>query len=169
MLFDSQLMFFGSAPYASASNFQSLATITAGGTTSTVINMGVKQDMGIGDGVAIPKIAVVVGTGITSASAGLLLNWQFQGSTDSTNWTTYAETGAKSTASWTAGSYILPIDVPRRPSGVALPQYYRMAMAVTGITNETITIGTVLGGILLSREDAFDTLVQYPSGFSVAS
>jgi len=169
MIFDLNNMFFGSAPFASASNFQSLATLTASGTTSTVINMGVKQDMGIGDGVAIPKVAVVVGTGITSASAGLRLNWQFQGSTDSTNWTTYAETGANSTASYTAGSYILPIDLPRRPSGVALPQYYRMAMAVTGITNETITIGTILGGLVLSRDDAGDTLGQYASGFTVAA
>lgn len=169
MLFDAGLMFFGSSPFASASNFQSLATLTASGTTSAVINMGVKQDMGIGDGVAIPKIAVVIGTGITSASAGLRLNWTFDGSTDSTNWTIYAETGAKATSSYTAGSYILPIDLPRRPSGVALPQYYRMSMVVTGITNETITIGTVLGGILLSREDSVDTLVQYPPGFTVAA
>ncbi len=169
MLFDSSLIFWGSAPYASASNFQSLATLTASGTTSAVINLTNARDMGIGDGVAIPKIAVMVGTGITSSSGGLRLNWQFKGSTDSTNWTTYAETGANATSSFTAGSYILPIDVPRRPSGVALPQYYRMAMAVTGITNETITIGTILGGIVLSRDDAVDTLGQYPSGFTVAA
>lgn len=169
MLFDSQLIFWGSAPYASASNFQSLASLTASGTTSTVINMGVKQDMGIGAGVAIPRIAVVIGTGITSASAGLRLNWSLDGSTDSTNWTTYSETGPLATSSFTAGSYILPQDLPRRPSGVALPQYYRMRMAVTGITNETITIGTLLGGLLLSRDDLSDTMGQYPSGFSVAS
>src|SRR5262245_3942837 len=169
MLFDAQNMFFGSAPFASASNFQSLAALTASGTTSTVINMGVKQDMGIGDGVAIPKIAVVVGTGITSSSAGLRLNWSIDGSTDSTNWTTYSETGPMATSSFIAGSYILPIDLPRRPSGVALPQYYRMRMAVTGITNETIAAGTVLGGLVLSREDTADTGGQYPSGFTVAA
>lgn len=169
MLFDAQNIFFGTTPYNTTGNFVSLAALTASGTSSTVINMGVAQDMGIGDGKAIPKIAVVVGTGITSASSGLRLNWQFQGSTDSTNWTTYAETGANATSSFTAGSYILPIDVPRRPSGVALPQYYRMAMAVTGITNETITIGTVFGGIVLSREDTVDTGGKYPSGFTVAA
>lgn len=169
MRFDAQNIFFGTSPYTTASNYISLAALTASGTSSTVINLGVAEDLGIGSGVAIPRIAVQVGTGITSASAGLLLNWQFQGSTDSSNWTIYAETGAKSTASWTAGSYILPIAVPRRPSGAALPQYYRMAMAVTGITNETITIGTVFGGIVLNRDDARDTLGQYPSGFTVAA
>ena len=39
---------------------------------------------------------------------------------------------------------------------------------VTGITNETITIGTVFGGIVLNRDDARDTMGQYPSGFTVA-
>jgi hypothetical protein len=168
MLFDTQNVFFGSAPYT-AGNFQSLATLTASGTGSTVISLTNARDLGIGDGVAIPKIAVVVGTGITSSSGGLRLNWQFQGSTDSTNWTTYAETGALATSSFTAGSYILPIDVPRRPSGVALPSYYRMNMAVTGITNETISIGTIMGGIVDSREDTADTGGQYPSGFTVAA
>jgi hypothetical protein len=167
--FDAQNIFFGSSPYTTTGNYVSLAALTASGTTSTVINLGVAEDLGIGSGKAIPRIAVVVGTGITSASSGLRLNWQFQGSTDSTNWTTYAETGANATSSFEAGEYILPIAVPRRPSGVALPQYYRMAMAVTGITNETISAGTIFGGIILARDDARDTLGQYPSGFSVGA
>jgi hypothetical protein len=169
MLFDAGNMFFGSSPFASASNATTLAALTASGTTSTVINMGTKQDMGIGDGKAIPKIAVMVMTSITSASAGLRLNWSIDGSTDSTNWTTYSETGPLATASFIAGNYILPIDLPRRPSGIALPQYYRMRMAVTGITNETVTAGAVMGGLVLSREDTADTGGQYPSGFVVAA
>lgn len=169
MIFDAQNIFFGTSPYTSAANYVSLAALTASGTSSTVINMGVAQDMGIGTGVGKPQVAIRIGTGITSASTGLLLNWQFQGSTDSTNWTTYMETGAKSTASWIAGAYVFRGDVPPRPSGVALPQYYRVNMAVTGITNETITIGTLFGGIVLNRDDAQDTLGLYPSGFSVAS
>ena len=169
MIFDAQNIFFGTSPYNTSGNFVSLATLTASGTTSTVINMGVKQDMGIGDGKAIPKIAVVVGTGITSASGGLRLNWSIDGSTDSSAWTTYSETGPLATSSFIAGSYILPIDLPRRPSGVALPQYYRMRMAVTGITNETVSAGTIFGGLVLSREDTVDTGGQYPSGFTVAA
>lgn len=169
MLFDAQNIFWGSSPYNTSGNFISLAAITASGTTSTVINMGVAQDMGIGDGKAIPKIAVVIGTGITSASTGLRINWSIDGSTDSTNWTTYSETGPLATSSFIAGSYILPIDVPRRPSGVALPQYYRMRGAITGITNETVSTGTIFGGIVLSREDTADTGGKYPSGFSVGA
>ncbi len=169
MIFDVNNMFFGSAPFASASNFLSLAALTASGTTSTVINMGVAQDLGMGDGEGIPKVAIKIGTAITSSSSGLRLNFQFEGSTDSTNWTVYAETGAKATSAFAAGGWVLPIDVPRRPSGVALPQYYRIEMAVTGITNETISSGTILGGLVQQRDDSVDTLGQYPSGFTVAA
>jgi hypothetical protein len=42
-------------------------------------------------------------------------------------------------------------------------------MAVTGITNETVTAGAVMGGLVLSREDTADTGGQYPSGFVVAA
>lgn len=169
MLFDVNNIFFGSAPYASVSNFASLAALTASGTSSTVINQGVAQDAGIGDGEAIPKIYATIGTAITSASAGLRINWQIQGSTDSTNWTTYGESGALATSSFAAGAYVLPLDLPKRPYGAALPQYYRMNMAVTGITNETISSGTIMAGLVLQRSDNADTLGQYPSGFTVAA
>ena len=118
MLFDINNLFFhtGSAYAFTAGEFVSLAALTASGLASTVIDMTVAQDPGIGDGVAIPRIAVKVGTGITSASTGLRLNWQAQGSTDSTNWTTYAETGANATSSFEAGEWILPIAWPRQLS-----------------------------------------------------
>ena len=171
MILDINTLFFhtGSAYAFTAGEFVSLAALTASGLASTVIDMTVAQDPGIGDGVAVPRIAVKVGTGITSASTGLRLNWQAQGSTDSTNWTTYAETGANATSSFEAGEWILPIAWPRRPSGVSLPRYLRMNMAVTGITNETITIGTIIGGLVLQRSDSDDTLGQYPSNFTVAA
>ncbi len=171
MIFDINNLFFytGTSYTFTTGNFVSLAALTASGTTSTVIDQGVAQDAGIGDGVAVPRIAVKIGTGITSASAGLRLNWTIQGSTDSTNWTTYSETGALATSSFEAGEWVLPMALPRRPSGVALPRYYRMQMLVTGITNETITIGTIIGGLVLQRSDSDDTLGQYPSGFTVAA
>ena len=48
MIFDTNLVFYGSAPYT-AGNFFNLAGTTAT-TTSTVINLQVPEDMGIGDG-----------------------------------------------------------------------------------------------------------------------
>lgn len=172
MIFDTNLIFWGSSPWTSG-NFVSLAGAT-GSTTSTVINLQVPEDMGIGDGEAVPKLAIYIGTGVTSASASMLLNMQFQGSTDSNNWTTYAESGALSTASFassTAGfqaSTVFPIDVPKRPLGVSLPQYYRLQLAMTANGTASISAGTIFAGIVVQRSDSGDTLGQYSSGFSVS-
>lgn len=167
MIFDTNLVFWGASPWT-AGNFTSLAGLT-GSTTSTVINLQVPEDMGIGDGEAVPKLAIYTGSGITSASGSMNLNVQFQGSTDSSNWTTYAESGALSTASFVAGGPIFPIDVPKRPAGAALPQYYRLQLAMTGNGTASISAGSIMAGIVVQRADSDNTLGNYPSGFSVAS
>lgn len=170
MLFDSTLLFFhaGSVYGFTSGEFVSLAGQTAS-SASSVINLGNARDLGIGPGQEIPQIAVSVGTGITSACSSTLINAQFQGSTNSVLWTTYAESGAQSTASYSAGASILPIAVPRRPSGAGLPLYYRMNLVVTGnALSETLSTGTVIGGIVLARADSAGTLDQYAAGFSVS-
>ena len=100
MLFDVNNLFWhtGSVFAFTAGEFVSFAGITLSGTASQSINMGVAQDMGIGDGEAIPKLAICVGTAFTSSSAGLRIYMQFQGSNDSVNWTTYDESGALATS-----------------------------------------------------------------------
>jgi hypothetical protein len=170
VLFDTQNLFYhtGSTYAFTSGEFVNLATVTAT-TGSSVINMGVAQDMGMGDGMGIPKIAVLIGTAFTSSSSGLRLNFAIQGSTDSTNWTTYSETGALATSSLTAGKWVLPIDLPRRPSGASLPQYYRMNATFSGTTVESISSGTIIGGLVQQRSDSDDTLGLYSSGFTVTS
>jgi hypothetical protein len=163
MLLDANLMFFGTAPFASASNFVSLVGVTAS-TGSSVINLGVAREMGIGDGPPNPKLHCQIGTAVTSSSAGMRLNLQYQGSTDSTNWTTYVETGALATSSLTAG-VVFRIDIPHRSAGAAVPQYYRLNIAETGTTVESISSGTILAGIVL-QQDA-NPGILYPAGFTV--
>lgn len=166
MFFDSQLVFFGTAPYASVSNYQSLAGLVSAGTASAAINLTVAEDMGIGDGEAVPKLAIFVGTAVTSACTGTNINVQFRGSTDSSHWTVYAESGPLTTASFTAGAKIFPIDVPHRPAGAALPQYYDLNLAVTGVGgSETISAGSILAGIVIQRFD--NPVGLYSSGFTV--
>lgn len=168
MQFDKNLLFFGNSPYQSVSDYTSLAgfTATSPGWSSPAINLGVAEDMGIGDGEAVPKLALYVGAGITSSSAGFLLNVQFRGSTDSTHWTVYAESGPLSTASFVAGAKIFPIDVPHRPAGAALPQYYDINIAATGTNgSDTISAGSLFGGIVIQRTD--NPVGLYRSGFSV--
>lgn len=172
MLFDDTLLFFqtGTANSFTAGEFVSLVGVgTASACSSTVINLGNARDLGIGNGPDTPMVSLTIGTAVTSSCASTLINALFQGSTDSTTWTTYAASGAASTASWAVGAQILPINVPRRPTGAALPLYYRVSLVVTGANaGETISTGTILGGIVLARADSRDTLGMYPAGFSVA-
>lgn len=169
MLFDNTNLFWhqGSAYGFTAGEFVSFAGVT-GSSASTAINLGTARDLGIGDGMEVPHIALTIGTAFTSSLATMSINWAFQGSTDSTTWTTYVETGSLTTASFAAGNSILPIAVPRRPSGVALPLYYRVLATVTGNGTASISTGTVIGGIVIARADNADTLDLYPAGFSVA-
>ena len=170
MLFDAGLLFYhaGTVYNFTAGEFVSLVGIT-NSCASTVINLGNARDLGIGQGQEMPYVSINVGTAITSSCSSTLINAQFQGSTNSTLWTTYAETGALSTASYAAGAAIFPLAVPRRPSGAGLPLYYRMNLAITGnAASESISTGTLLGGIVLARSDSANTLDQYQSGFTVA-
>lgn len=163
MFADSNLIFFGSAPYT-AGNFASLAGLTTS-TGGNVINLTTPEDMGIGDGEAVPKLACYIGTGITSASASLNLNFQFQGSTDSSNWTTYVETGALTTTSLIANAKVFAVDVPHRAAGASLPQYYRLNITASGNGVASVTIGTVFAGIVIQRDDS--PVGLYRSGFTV--
>lgn len=165
---DKNLMFYGTAPFNSISNYTSMIgwNSTSTTTNSTAINLGVAEDMGIGDGEAVPKLGIYFGTAVTAACGSLRLNFQFQGSTDSSNWTVYAETGALPTTSMTVGAKIMPWDIPHRPAGVSLPQYYRVGVVLSGqVTADAISGGSIFGGILIQRNDNISTL--YPSNFTV--
>ncbi len=169
MIFDTQLLFYhtGTAFAFTAGEFVSLVGVTSTGLASSVINLTVLEDLGIGDGEAIPKVACYIGTAVTSASTGLLINMQFQGSTDSSNWTTYVESGTASTASYLAGTKVFPISLPHRSPGASLPQYYRLNIAATGVTSQTISAGTILAGVVIQRDDS--PIGLYGSGFVVAA
>jgi hypothetical protein len=179
-LFDSTLLFYHATNSYSftAGEFVSLVGATAS-SGSTVVNLGNARDLGIGPGAEIPTVVAVIGNGITSSSSTMTVNLQFQGSTDSTNWTTYSEIGAllAGTAS-TGGAAALgnlsagagfTFPVPRRTPGAALPLYYRLNTVIAGTGGvPTVSAGTILAGIVLAAAESAATMAQYPSGFSVA-
>ena len=179
MIFDSALQF---------SNGQALGTATTG-TTSTVIdlsggansagfepsstyplanNPGTTRygaDLGIGDGEAMPKVFCIL-TNTPAVTGTVSLNVQFQGSTDSTNWTTYVETGTITSASFPSGSAfsLAKFDWPlRRFSTDALPRYVSLNYAVTGGGN--FTAGSASAWITLQREDW--SAKAYPNNYTV--
>ena len=156
------------------------------GTTTTGSTLrGQGEDLGIANGVVVPKLALVVAVAFSSGSGTDYINWQLQCSPDNVNWYNIGETGSSfqysstgstsytgnlyfggstSKPALTVGSYILPIDVPRRPAGVPFPNYYRMNAIVSSSGGVT---GTVTGGIVLSRDDARDSVNTYNSNFAV--
>ena len=168
MIFDvNNLLFYTGSSYAFTSgNFRSLVGTTESGLASSTISLGAAEDLGIGDGDAIPKVALTIGTGVTTANTTATITFQFQGSTDSTNWTTYAQSAALTTASLTAGSTPFMIDVPPVPTGVSLPSYYRVNIALsnTGGT-QTISAGTIIGGLVIQRDN--NNVGSYASNFTV--
>lgn len=166
MLFDSTLLFWHatSAYQFTAGEFVNLAG-TTGSSTSTAINLGNARDLGIGEGAERPNVEIVIGTGITSSSSSLTVNFQFEGSTNGVLYTVYAETGAYPTSSLQAGA-VITMPVPRRPPGIGLPLYYQLNALVQSSTS-SISTGSVLAGIVLSPSE-MGTLGQYPAGFVVA-
>lgn len=121
------------------------------------------EDLGIGDGEAMPKVIAYIGTALTTTNSATL-NIQFQGSTDSSNWTTYVETGTLAASLLTAGAKVAAFDWPHRQIAAALPRYVRLNYAVaTGV----FTTGTISAYIGLQRFDW--PLGLYPAGFTVGT
>lgn len=176
-LFDKNLLFYhtGSVYGFTAGEFMTVAGTTSG-SSGLQINLGTPRDLGIGDGAERPSINLVVGTAFTSSCSSLLINAQFQGSTSGAagTWTTFAESGPLPTSSYSAGLRVLPITIPRRPDGIALPQYYQVNLAYQyaggagGVTTPValLSTGTLIGGISGALPEGV-SLGQYPSGFTV--
>lgn len=141
--------------------FDTGSAITATATSVNTLDMSQARDMGIGDDKAL-KLLVDIGTAFTTSNGGTL-NVQFQGSTDSVTWSTYAESGVLAVGVLTAGSRPLQIDLPRPPAGLPTPRYYRLNYTVgTGV----FTAGTIgYAGLVLDRDD----YVGYPSGFTATN
>jgi hypothetical protein len=144
MILDSSLQF---------SAAQQLLTNAA---SDNIVDLLNARDLGVGDSPAVQVIASVNTAFVTTNSGTLQV--QFQGSTDSSTWTTYAETPAVAAANLAATRQLAGFDVPRPVSGAALPRYYRLNYVVgTG----TFTAGKVDAWLGIGRSDQ----VQYPKNY----
>lgn len=162
MIIDNSLVF-SNGQAITATTASATAVDLSGGTNFTYGNATrFGEDLGIGDGGALPKIAAYIGTApLTTNSATLQI--AFQGSTDSTNWDTYVETPAVAAANLTAGAKVAAFDWPHRATGASLPRYVRLYYTVgTG----AFTTGTIFAAIVLQRDDW--PAKYYPNNFTVA-
>jgi len=138
--------------------------LAASGQIPVLANLQGARDMGIGDNPAL-KLNVRVVTGFTSAGAGTL-SVALQGAPDNGS-------GAPgSFATWyvspvyalatlaVIGANLLPMDMPRPPSGIGIPRFLRLLYTVA---TATMTAGSVSAQIVLDVQAD----VQYPAGLTV--
>lgn len=104
------------------------------------------QDMGVGDGMPVPKLIVSVGTAfVTGGSA--TLNVQFQGAPDTAvthvegTYKTYMETGTIAAANLTAGAVIARMDWPPVFPASERPRYIRLAFVTP--SGQQFSAGTI--------------------------
>lgn len=164
MIFDNNLIFSNAQAAAFTVSTASTNVIDLEGGVAMNIGVGTRYgaDLGRGDGVAIPKIACFIGTALTSTNSATL-QVAFQGSTDSTTWDTYVQSGLITAANLTAGAKIAAWDWPQVPSQFSLPRYVRLYYQVATGVFATGSIG--LAGIVLQRAD--NNVGSYPEAFTV--
>lgn len=125
------------------------------------------RDLGIGDDPALKVLAEVI-----VAGAGTSIQVNLQGAPDNGSGAPGAfytmVTGPVITAANApAGTHLLDIDVPRPPSGQALPRYLQLQYVAVG----NMSAGSIKGYIVIDRHDqiygAAGTLSGYPVGVTV--
>ena len=131
MIIDGLLLFDGT--YSTSNGLQGVNQFASGATTTSTNTLDLLNQRDLGDASTGPAGDMTVMFIITTAYAGgTSVNFQLQGSTDNTTWTTYSETGAIAIASLTAGTrYSLPLPSVNPDAGPA-PRYYRTAYVNVG-------------------------------------
>lgn len=135
------------------------------------------EDIGIGDGMGIPRLLVTVGTTFVTANAATL-NVQLQGAVDTAvthqpgTWNTFVETGAIAAANLAAPAsstdptgVIARLDIaPAFPAGT-LPRYLRLNYSIPAATD--FSAGVIgFAGIVPNRDDQSNRYSS--SNFAVA-
>lgn len=166
MILDNTLIF-SSAQLLTASAASTSTVDLTGGTLFNGGNFPTGQafgeDLGVGDGVNVPKVYFGIVTAFTTCTS---VNFQIQGNdawTAPAGWTTYAESGAVPIASLVAGAQ-WQIDLPRRIFGARLPAELRVYYTLAGGAETT---GSVNSGIALVYGVHTDG-GAYPSNYVVA-
>lgn len=146
----------------------SLSAITVTRVSTNTIDLLNQRD--IGDGASPPMLlAVGVNAAFTAGGAATLVI-QLQGSSDNTNWFTYAETRAFSIAELTPIGRLVVLAWPAVPVGTpgtgnvagAAPRYLRLNYVVaTG----PMTAGSVNAQLVLEAQSTR----QYPAGYTVTN
>jgi hypothetical protein len=163
MILDAALQFTGSAGTPGSTDSPTTGTQTS----TNTIDLGVQEDLGIGDNSAV-KLSCTV---IAAFTGGTSLQVNIQGSADNSAWTTMAFGPVIAEAALTVGTHLCDLDLPR-PAGAlvdkpgatqARPRYIRLQYVSAG----THGAGSLFAGLLLDRADHITT--GYPSAGGVVT
>ena len=125
------------------------------------------EDIGLGDGVAIPYLMVNVTQSFVAASGSPTLQISIQAAPDTVNtwaagtYVTLASTQAFAVSQLTAGQSLL-LPIPPRPPGMALPRYYQAYYTLGG--SGTFNAGKVTTQIVINPT-SLGTLNVYPINY----
>ena len=122
------------------------------------------EDIGIGDGVSPPQIAVYAGTAFTAGGAATM-QIQLQASVDTgapgytpSAWDTIVESDALPVASLTANALLWQVTIPPRYLGQGFPRFYRL--------NYVIATGPMTAGTLTANiQTGVDNAPIYPAAY----
>jgi hypothetical protein len=135
--------------------------LTATAASTNVVDLVNARDIAVGKAHgATPTLMVLVTTTFSTTNSGTL-TVQFQGSTDNSTFTTYAESRAYTAGELVAGNRLFDDDIPRPSGGAATPRYLRLNYVVAN----AFTAGAVTAAIVLGRDD----LIAYPPGVAVVN
>jgi Bbp16-like protein len=149
--------------------FDTVSAITASNTTQSstnIIDLLNARDIGVGQGNGFtPQILCLVNNALTTTNSATL-KVSAQGSSDSTTWTTYADSPVYSASELSAGVELARFDWPRRRGGSAMPRYLRLLYTVgTGV----FSTGAVTSAIVLQTDAGVAGLGLYPPGIAISN
>jgi len=124
--------------------------------STNVLDMINFRDLGQGHDMG-PLLGVEITVG-TAFSGGTSVNFQLQGSTDNSHFSTYMETGAITTANLVAGTKIKFPLPPVDPESATKPRYYRLGY---------VEVGPNTAGSLIAFLGAYSGSNYYPPGVVV--
>jgi hypothetical protein len=134
-------------------NFDTALAITVTATSTNVIDLGAKRDLGPTEPLAISAIVTTGFAGGTSLAVAV------QGSPDDATWTTLLTGEAVPVASLVEGAQIANYDVPHAdPVGLAPYRYLRLQYIVVG----TMTAGALTSDLVSTKS----SVTNYPPGFA---
>lgn len=137
-----------------ANQFASGATTTS----TNTIDLTNARDIGVDGSGLTPLVIEFLIT--TAYAGGTSVNFQVQGSTDNTTWTTYAESGAIPIASLTAGARVKLFMPTVNPDGGPAPRYIRTAY---------VNAGANTAGAVIAWLGTVDNNRYYPPGVTVSN